>query len=237
MRKRNRIVINLEESPGGSGRKKRGGLAKALIIIVVVLALLAGGIAGGGYFWWRRYQGTPAYSLAVLADASQRNDQATVDSIMDIDKVTDDLVSQVRQHLTGSYSTLIPADWTAKVDSLAPSVTSRIKEGVRDELGKEVKRLTEPAAGKPLALVALGINRFATITEENNVAQAAINIKNEQLRLTMQPDAGRWRITAVQNEKLAKMIADNVMKNVTAPATALPDELRKQLDKLKKQAK
>jgi hypothetical protein len=237
VRKRNRIVINLDQSPGLSGKRARGGLGKALIIIVVVLALIAGGIAGGGYFWWRRYQRTPAYSLAILADASQRDDQATVDGVMDIDKVTDNLVAQVRQHLTGSYSTLIPADWTAKVDSLAPAVTSRIKEGVRDELRKEVKRLTEPAAGKPLVLVALAINRFASIKEENNVAQAEINIQNEHLQLTMQPDAGRWRIVAVKDDKLAKMIADNVMKNVTAPATALPDELRKHMDKLKKQAK
>lgn len=235
--KRNRIIINLDKLRSGSGKKPRGGLARALIIIAVVLLLLIGGIAGGGYLWWRRYQSTPAYTLAVLADASQRNDQATVDSILDIDKVTDDLVSQVRQHLTGSYSSLIPSDWSAKVNSVVPSVTPRLKETVHDELVKELQRLTEPAAGKPFILIALAITRFADIKEENNAAHAVVNIKDEQLRLTMQPEAGRWRITAVQDDKLAKLIADSVMRNVPSPGAPLQDEVRKQMDKLKKQVK
>lgn len=235
--KRNRIVINLDQSPGGSGKKARGGLARPLIIIAVVLLLLVGGIVGGGYLWWRRYQSTPAYSLAVLADAAQRNDTATIDSILDMDKVTDDFVAQVRQHLTGSYSTLIPSDWSAKVNAVAPSVTSKLKETVHDELVKEVRRLTEPAAGKPFILIALAITGFADIKEENNVAQVAVNIKDEQLRLTMQPEAGRWRITAVQDDKLAKLIADSLMRNVPSPGGTFQDEIRKNLEKLKQNAK
>src|SRR6476660_6928419 len=78
-RNRNRIVINLDKLPGGSG--KRPGLARLLLIFAVVLLLLASGVAVGGYLWWRNYQRSPAYSLALLADASQRNDNATVDSL------------------------------------------------------------------------------------------------------------------------------------------------------------
>ena len=235
--KRNRIVINLDKSRSGSGKKARGGLARPLIIIAVVLLLLVGGVAGGGYLWWRHYQGTPAYSLAVLADAAQRNDQATVDSILDMDKVTEDFVSQVRQLTTGSASSLLPSDWSAKVNSLVPSVTPKLKETVHDELAKELKRLTQPAAGKPFILIALAINWFADIKEENNVAQAVVNIKDEQLRLTMQPEAGHWRITAVQDDKLVKLIGDSVIRNLPATTAPLQDEIHKQLDKLRKQVK
>ena len=234
--RRNRIVIDLDQAradhQGRAGRSRR--VSRILGIIAVVLVVIIIGVAAGGYFWWRHYQSTPAYSLAILADASQRNDQATVDSILDIDKVTDDLVSQVRQHLTGSYSSLIPSDWSAKVNSALPSVTPRLKETVHDALVKELRRLTEPAAGKPFIMIALAITGFADIKEENNVASAVVNVKDEQLRLTMQPEAGHWRITAVQNDKLAKMIADNVKGNLPAP---LHDEINKQLDKLKKQVK
>ena len=232
--KRNRIIINLDKSRGSSGKRPRGGLARALIIIAVVLLLLAGGILGGGYLWWRRYQSTPAYSLAILADASQRNDQATVDSILDMDKVTEDFVAQIRQRSTGSASSLFPSDWATKVDSAALSVTPKLKQTAHDEMVKELHRLTEPAAGKPFILIALAITGFVNIKEENSTAQAVVNIKDEQLRLTMQPEAGRWRITAVQNDKLAKMIAEGVKSNLQKTSSPLQEEVNKQLDKIKK---
>jgi len=232
--KRNRIVINLDKPPGSPG--KRRGLAGMLLIIAVVLLLLAGGVAGGGYLWWQHFQNSPAYSLAVLADASQRNDNATVDSLLDMDKVTEDFVSQVRQHTAGSYSSALPSDWSAKLDSLVTAVTPKLKETVHEELMKELQRLTAPAAGKPFILVALAITRFADIKEENNVATATVNIKDEHLRLTMQPATtpGRWRITAVQDDKLAKMIADSVKGNLPSSGAKVQDEINKQLDKLKK---
>src|ERR1700681_3461722 len=80
--KRNRIVINLDQAQGGegsSGKRARLGLGLPLLIVAVVLLLLIGGVVGGGYLWWRHYQGSPAYSLALLAGASQRNDTATGD--------------------------------------------------------------------------------------------------------------------------------------------------------------
>ena len=235
-RNRNRIVINLAGPPGSSGKTARRGLARLLLIIAVVMLLLVGGVAGGGYLWWRNYQSSPAYSLAVLADASQRNDNATVDSLLDMDKVTEDFVSQVRQHTVGSYSSALPADWADKLDSLVTAVTPKLKETVHEELMKELKRLTEPAAGKPFIAVALATKYFANIKEENNVATAVVNIKDEHLQLTMQPAAtpGRWRITAVKDDKLAKMIADSVKGNLPATGAKIQDEINKQFDKLKK---
>src|SRR6476620_12218637 len=104
--KRNRIVINLDEAQAapdsGRRRRARGGAGRLLLIVSVVLLLLVGGVAAGGYFWWRNYQNSPAYSLALLADAAQRNDNATVESIIDSDKVCDDFVTQVQQRSGGS---------------------------------------------------------------------------------------------------------------------------------------
>src|ERR1700686_784462 len=238
--KRNRIVIDLDKARADqqgrarAGRSRRAG--RIFGIIAVVMLLLCGGVAGGGYLWWRRYQNSPAYTLAVLADASQHNDNATVDRILDIDKVTDDLVSQVRQRSSGPLSSLVPSDWSAKVDS---AITPKLKQTVHDEMVKELQRLTEPAAGKPFILVALAITRFADIKEENNVAHAAVNIKDEHLQLTMQPATtpGRWRITAGQDDKLASVIADSVKRNLPSAGAQVQDEIHKQIDKLKKPAR
>ena len=235
--KRNRIVIKVDESqnrPGGSRR----GLARALVIIAVVLLLLFAGVVGGGYLWWRHYQNSPAYTLAVLADASQRNDTTTVDSILDIDKVTEDFMAQARQHAGGSVASAISSVWPAQTDSALQTLSPRLRQTVHDELVKEVQRLTESAKGKPFILVALAITRFTDIKEENNVAQVKANIKDEHLQLTMQPPTGegRWRITAVQDDKLAKLVADGMTRTLPASGTQVQDEIHKQLNRLKKPA-
>jgi hypothetical protein len=240
--KRNRIVINLDQSEAKPGSTtKRGGRrgpARPLAIILIVLLLLAAGVVGGGYFWWRHYQSSPAYTLAVLADASQRNDTTTVDAILDTDKVCDDFV---HQNTVGSAVSTIGSILPAQANSALQSLSPKLKQTVHDELLKELQRLTEPAKGKPFILVALAITSFADIKEENNIAQVKVNIKDEHLQLTMQPaaltDGKRWRITAVQDDKLAKLVADGMAKKLGPSSTQVQDEVHKQWDNLKKQVK
>src|SRR5216683_672101 len=230
--KRNRIIINWAEQVvpfRGRAGSQRSGIGRLLLIIAFVLLVLVGGVVAAGYFWWRHYQNSPTYTLAVLADASQRKDTATVDSILDTEKITDDFVAQVRQRTAGS---VLNSLWSAQVDSALPSVTPRLKETVHDEIVKEIPRLTEPAAGKPFILVALVIGRFADIKQENNIAHAQVNISDEQLRLTMQSAGDRWRITAVQDDKLAKEISDDVLRNLPAKGSELQEEIRKRLEKV-----
>ena len=143
-------------------------------------------------------------------------------------------MAQVRQRTAGSALNSL---WSAQVDSALPSLTPKLRETVHDEIVKELQRLTEPAAGKPLILVALVIGRFADIKQENNTAHAQVNIQDEQLRLTMQSEGERWRITAVQDDKLAQEVADDVMRNLPAKGAQLPDEIRKRLEKLRNQEK
>ena len=52
----------------------------------------------------------------------------------------------------------------------------------------------------------------------------------------MQPAAtpGQWRITAVKDDKLAKMIADRAKGDLPATGAKVQEEINKQLDKLKK---
>lgn len=231
-KKRNRIVINLDRNAGDSARPRRGRVGRVLLIIALVLLVLVGGAVAGGYFWWRNFQSSPAYTLAVLADAAQRKDTATCDSILNSEKITDDFVAQVRQRMTGS---VVDSLWPSQADSALPSVTPKLRETVHDEIIKELERLTEPAKGKPLILIALVIGRFADIKQENNIAHAQVTVQNEQLGLTMQSEGDRWRITAVKDDKLAKEIADGVMRNLPAKGGAhLQDEIRKQMEKMQK---
>jgi hypothetical protein len=226
--KRNRIVINLD-SPGP--KKSRGRWRKVLLIVAVVLLLIAGGLGTGGYFWWRKYQNGPAYSLAVLVDAVQRNDTATVDKMIDVDKISTDFVSQVREKTAGSLAATL---WSAQGDAASATVSAKIKESLNEQLVAQLRDLTAVAKGKPLFIVALGIPYFADIKQENNTANATVNIKGEVIQLTMQAQDSRWRIVAVKDEKLARIVADAVVNSLPANGSHLNDSLRKQLDKLAK---
>jgi len=242
--KRKRIVIKLGRSgdtkppsspPAGpandkpeaipSASEERRGIGRPLMIIGIVLVVLIAGAIGGVYFWWRNYQATPAYSLAILADAAQRNDTAAIDNLFDTDKITDDFVAQVRERTSAS-----PVN--SLFGSSVPTITPKMRQVAHDELIKELQRLTVPAKGKPFVLVALAVTSFADIKQENNTAHAKVNIIDEQLELTMQREAERWRIIAVQDDKLTKRVADAVMRN-TSPGDQIQDQILKQLDRFK----
>jgi len=49
----------------------------------------------------------------------------------------------------------------------------------------------------------------------------------------MQPDGGRWRITAVQDDKAGATDAEGVKQNLPSPGARLQEEIRKQWDKVK----
>ena len=223
--RRNRIVIDLDKARADEHvrvRERRSGRAgRVLKIIALLLVLIIIGALVGGYFWWRHYQTQPAYSLALLVDAAQRNDGAEIDRLLDLDKITNDFVAQVKTRVPGS--SLLPAQ-------VEQSLTPKLKPTVRDELIKEVQRLTERAAGKPFPLVALAVPYFVDIKQNGNAASAEMKLQDQQIKLTMQADAaGRWQTVAIQDDKLAEMIADSVKKNLPKSPSQWQDALEKQL--------
>ncbi len=235
--KRKRIVIDLNKSRRasdgqGGGMSRRPSIGRTLIVIAVILLVVVGAVISGGYFWWRSYRSSPAYSLALLTEASQRNDSIIIDSILDTDKVTDDFVSQVRQRTSGSYSTAISSLLPSRLNAATHPLSPKLKQTVHDQVVRELQRLTEAAAGKPFLIVALAVPRFADIKQENDVAQALVNIKDERVQLTMQSNGERWRITAIQDDKLAQFIADGIRHNLSESGGQFQNEVRGQLDKL-----
>jgi hypothetical protein len=236
---RNRIVINLDPNQPGA-RKRRGGrgIAKPLLIIAIILLLIVGGLAAGGFFWWRSYQNSPKYALALLADAAQRDDAATVDSLLDIQKIGSDFTAQVRQRVpTPSVpSSLLPS----QADAIKSSASAKLNDTIHEQLVKEIKDLTDVAAGKPFVLIAVAVPRYVDMKQTDKTAQATVNIKDEQIQLTMQTDGptgssiGGWKIVAVKDDKLAKMVGEAIMKSAPSTGTQIEDQIKRQLDRLHK---
>jgi flagellar basal body-associated protein FliL len=223
--RRNRIVIDLDKARAdeqGRVRARRSGRAGRLLkIIALLLVLIVIGALAGGIYGWRHYQTQPAYSLALLVDAAQRNDGAEIDRLLDMDKITADFVFQVKARVPGS--SMLPAQ-------VEQNLTPKLKPTVRDELIKEVQRLTERAAGKPFPLVALAVPYFVDIKQNGNAATAEMKLQDQQIKLTMQADAaGHWQTVAIQDDKLADIIADSVKKNLPKSPAQWQDALEKQL--------
>jgi len=230
--KRNRIVIKFDDPSSVSGRgaprqrSSRRGIGRVLAVIAILLVLIVGGVAAGGYFWWRHYQSSPAYTLAVLVDATHRNDNETIDRILDTDKIAADFVSQIRARVPAASL------WASQVDLAKMSSSAKVKETLHDQLVKELQRLTEVAAGKPFVVIALAVPRFADIKQEGNTAHATVTLREEQIQLTMVAEGERWRITAVKDDKLATMIAQAMIANLPSNGGRIQDELQRQLNNL-----
>ena len=230
--KRNRIVINFDDPAAGSGggaprrRSSRRGIGRVLAVIAILLVLIVGGVAAGGYFWWRHYQSSPAYTLAVLVDATQRNDKESIDRILDTDKIATDFVSQIRARVPAASL------WASQVDLAKMSSSAKVKETLHDQLVKELQRLTDVAAGKPFVIIALAVPRFADIKQEGNTAHATVTLREEQIQLTMVAEGDRWRIIAVKDDKLATMIAQAMIANLPLNGGRIQDELQRQLNNL-----
>src|SRR5207248_8446488 len=128
--KRNRIVIDFDNKEVGRPQprgKSGGGIGRVLLFIAVILLLIVGALGAGGYFWWRHYQSSPAYSLALLVDATQQNDKQAVDSIHDNDKIAADFVSQIRARVPAS------AVGASQLDPAKISLTLKLRDTVHGQ--------------------------------------------------------------------------------------------------------
>jgi flagellar basal body-associated protein FliL len=230
--KRNRIVIDLNQPPQPGGfRRSRGARSgragRILAIIGVVLLLLLIGVGVGAFFWWQNLKSKPAYTLALLVDAAQRDDRPELDRILDLDKISESFVSDVRSRVTGTsiLNSLVPS----QLDQIVSNITPRLKETLREVLPTEIRRVTEPAKGKPVFLIALTAPYFATIKQNGASATVDLKFKDEQIQLTMQQAGDRWRVISLRDDRLTNIIADTAKKGLSQRGSQVQDEIIRRL--------
>jgi uncharacterized membrane protein len=230
--KPSRIVISFERAKQMAHVPKRGSrAAKILGIIAVVLVVILLGAIVGGYFWWQSYKTKPAYSLALMVDAVQRNDMAKFDEIVDTDKVVDNFVPQVTEKALGRYTTALTGPLRGQVESLIPTLLPTVKQKVHDEVVAQTKEMGARAEGKPFFLVALGVPYVVDIKEDNGTANVAVTLKDRPITLKMVKNGELWRVVAVSDDTLAMRIVDNLAKDLPAVGSQVEKEIRKNLKK------
>jgi hypothetical protein len=198
------------------------------------LALILGGLLligfAAGFIWWQHYKTTPAYSLALVVDAAQRNDGAAFDRLIDMEKVFDNLMPQVVQTATGGLASDVAGGLRTQLQSLAPGVMASVKQTIKEETRKRINELAGSASARPFFLTALAMPFKANISESNRTAKAIINTQDDQVELTMERrDGSYWRVVSVRDDALAARVANNIVKDLPGSGSQLDKEMRKQL--------
>jgi len=217
---KNRIVINLDQQGGPPGavplrsqsRRRRWPRVLGILLLLCVAAFLVAGIAS--FLWWRHYQTTPAYSLAIMVDAAQRDDMATFQNQFDDEQLARNLVASVREKASSQYGLALSSSVQSKIDTLLPTLLPQMKDRIHTEIAKEVKEFSSRAQSKPFVVVALGISSLVKVTSDGNNAHVTAPIADRPIEVVMRRDGDRWKVVDFKDDVLVQRVVDNVMKEL-----------------------
>ncbi len=253
--RRSRIVVNVDDddadagvdmsgaSPSSSARRgrvrsprlarqRRRRVLSAGALVCVGLLLL---FALGGYWWWQRFQRQPAYSLALLVDAAERDDAATFARLIDVDAVSRSLVPQVVDKVAagaGSSSSsgglVLPPAVRRQVATNAAVLLPGARDAIRNVLMAEMKAGAQrgSASNYPFFLKAIGVSQAVDkVTpgiegaDAETAATIALKLNQRPTELMMRcVDAScaqsGWRIVGVKSDELASRVADNLARGL-----------------------
>jgi hypothetical protein len=224
-----KFVVDLNQEPAKATNaqvfseyqkpKTRGKFAKIAGIfgIGLIVIILVGAI--GGYLYWRSFKSTPQYSLALLIDAARRDDQKTVDELIDTDEVVDDFMPQITGKAVELYCRSLPPQTLAKVEKFAVPFMPAVKDKARAELPGVIREKTDKFAQVPFAAIVLGANRYLDIAQNGETAIVKSKIADRPLEVKMRRNGDKWQIIGVKDEQLATNIAQKIGQEIIAVAT------------------
>lgn len=220
---KSRIVVDVERMQAEARSKRKGGRARRVLSMT---ALVVGGLLlvllVGAYAWWQSYKAGPAYSLALLVDAAQRDDMPAVESMMDGDAVAQAFVPQVIERLTGAGTAVPPQD-RARLTAALPQLLPRVRETVREEVAGVVRGVAGQSGGRvPFLLLALGVSRAADVQETGDAATVRVERDGRQTELSMRRGGDLWKVVAVKDEELTAGIATRLAASLPAAAPPVP---------------
>jgi hypothetical protein len=246
---RKRIVINVDQPPGGGGggggyvpRAGQGYPAQkktrlwpkilATFLIVIFVGVLAAAV--GGYLYWRHYQTTPAYSIALIIDAAQRNDMESFQKQIDDEAIARNLIAEVNQKAQDRYGIAMNPAVQKQIETLIPTLVPRLKQTIHEEVAKEIKEFASKSEPKPFIIVAFAVPSLMTITTEGDKARASAPLPNRTIELGLQRDGELWKVTEFKDEVLLQRVVDSVMKDLPAIGGDITNQFLKQLKKKSK---
>ena len=183
--------------------------------VLMTVALIA---VIGGFIYYQTLKDTPQYSLALLVDAAKRNDQAGVDSQVNVDAVVDDFVPQITSKAAELYGRGLPPAVINKLASIAVPVLPAVKDRARAELPRLIRDRVERFPNMPFPAMVMGAGRYLDITVNGDMATVKSKLPEHPLEMKMRRNGDRWQIVGVKDEKLATDIARTIGQQIIAIA-------------------
>lgn len=194
------------------------------------LWLIPGGLLLAGlvvlFASWQYFKTTPAYSLALLVDAAQRNDHAAFDRVVDLDQVIDTFISQAAQGSTMGLTPGLVTPVRMQLQSLAPETSAGVKQVVKEEIRTRINELAASSGARPFIVTAMAMPFVADIKQTGDTAQVRIN-DNDQVELRMERhDGSGWKVISLRDQALAARVILGIMKNLPATESQVDKHLR-----------
>ena len=214
--RRSRIVIDVARVEAEARERKQrrfGRFGRLMSVTGLVVAGLVLVLLVGGYAWWRGYERSPAYSLALLADAAQRGDNLAVESLADVDQIAQGFVPQVIEKLAGANSP-VPPQARPQLTSALPQLLPRVRDYVRDAIAQDLKAMSKGHTS--FFLTALAVKGAADVKEQGDKAVVTARVGERTVELTMARDGERWKVVTVKDPQLASDIATRLAASLPA---------------------
>ena len=208
---------------------RRSRLKKIVLIVLGSLFAIAFVAGTGFYFYWQSLKSTPQYSLALIVDAAKRNDQTTVNRLVDIDAVVDDFLPQITNKAVELYGRGLPPDVIQRVARVAGPVMPAVKDRAREELPGAIRQKTAEFGYVPFEAMVLGAEQYLDIKIDGDSATVKSLVPEQDFEVRMKRDGGEWKIVSVKDDKLATNIAQRVGQEIIAIAANGPNSGRSRL--------
>lgn len=201
----NEPIFGNFQAPKQAGKSTSKLKIAGISILVFLLIVLF-----GGYLYFRSFRTTPQYSLAMVVDAARRDDQATIDELIDTDAIVDDFMPQITDKAIELYGRGLPPGVIQKVAQVAAPMIPAVKQRARAEVPNMVREKTKPFENVPFWAIVVGASRYLEISQEADKATIKSKLADRPLELTMKRNGERWKIIGIKDEVLARKVAEKI---------------------------
>lgn len=196
--------------------KRRAGKILGIMAAVVVGVLLIGGVAA--WLYYQSLTDEPQYALALLVDAAKRDDQQTINEVIDIDAVVDDFMPQILRKAVELYGRNVPQPVIDKMAQIAQPLMPAVKDRARSQIAQVIRARTERYGRVPFFMMVVGAERYLDIQTTGDTAVVRSK-SNERLELKMRKLGDRWKVVGINDDELATDIARTIGQQLMEFAT------------------
>jgi hypothetical protein len=155
----------------------------------------------------------------MLVDAARRDDKATVNTLVDTDKVVDDFMPQIIDSAVDMYGRGLPPQTISNLAFVARPIMPALKDRARTEIPGVIRQRTRQFDRVPFAAIVMGADHYLDISIKGDEAVIVSKVEDKPLELKMSRSGDHWIVVGVRDQELANKIARAVGQQIISAAS------------------